>query len=191
MKINLKSDNLLFLHKGRISKELIELVVEALEQSVTNREKSRKVRRKITNVFIEVFQNIGYHGIKDAQFPNSDMVLILSLPGYYKIGTTNLIKKSEQESISAKIDMINKATKDELREMYKDALSNNEMSDKGTAGLGFIDIARKSGQKLNYKFEDANDRYAFFHFETKIAKEESEEETKSPRIRRESIQSMN
>jgi len=175
MNINLKSDKILFLHKGTITKELIELVVEALEQSVTNLEQDRKVRRKITNIFIEVFQNIGYHGVKDPEFSSSDMVIVLSMPNYYKIGTTNLIEKKTQEKIKAQIDQINKSTEEELREQYKNALSTNEMSEKGTAGLGFIDIARKSGQKLYYEFDEVSDKYSFFYFETHVLKDYSEE----------------
>ncbi|WP_421872647.1 SiaB family protein kinase [Marinoscillum sp.] len=173
MNLNLKSDQILFLHKGTITKELIELVVEALEQSVTNLEGDRKVRRKITNVFIEVFQNIGYHGVKDPEFSSSDMVIVLSLDKYYKIGTRNLIKKDTQDKISDKIKQINGMTPEELREEYKVALSSNELSEKGTAGLGFIDIARKSGEKLYCEFEKANDQYSFFYFETRIAKDQS------------------
>ena len=171
MNINLRSDKLLFVHKGTITKELIELVVEALEQSVTNLEQDRKVRRKITNVFIEVFQNIGYHGVKDPEFSSSDMVIVISMPTYYKIGTTNLVELKDVDKIKASIDDINASTQDELRDKYKAALSTNEISDKGTAGLGFIDIARKSEQKLYYEFEVLNDKYAFFYFETHILKD--------------------
>ena len=170
MNINLRSDKLLFVHKGTITKELIELVVEALEQSVTNLEEDRKVRRKITNVFIEVFQNIGFHGAKDPEFSSSDMVIVISMPNHYKIGTTNLVELKDVEKIKSAIDEINDSTQDELREKYKLALSTNEVSDKGTAGLGFIDIARKSEQKLYYEFEEVSDKYAFFYFETHILK---------------------
>lgn len=176
MNINLKSNQLLFLHKGSITKELIELVVESLEQSVTNLEKDRKVRRKITNVFIEVFQNIGYHGIKDPEFSSSDMIIVISLPKSYKIGSTNLIRKDQKEFIRTKIDEINAMSPEELREQYKHALSNNEMSDKGTAGLGFIDIARKSGQQLYCEFEDVNDKYVYFYFETRVLKSDAADE---------------
>ena len=69
--------------------------------------------------------------------------------------------------------MINGMDDEQLREEYKKALSSNEMSDKGTAGLGFIDIARKSGEKLYCEFEDADDDHVFFYFETRIAKDQS------------------
>lgn len=185
MNISLRSEKLLFIHKGTITRELIELVVEALEQSVTNLEKDRKVRRKITNVFIEVFQNIGYHGVKDPDFSSSDMIIVLSMPKYYKIGTTNLMERKQRKIIEEKINEINAMSPDELRDQYKNALSNGELSEKGTAGLGFIDIARKSGQKLYCEFEDVNDKYCFFYFETRVLKDYSTEpssKTKSASI---------
>ena len=44
------------------------------------------------------------------------------------------------------------------------------MSKKGGAGLGFIDIARKSGNKLEYHFEKINDDYYFFIINSQISK---------------------
>jgi hypothetical protein len=89
MKINLKDKNLLLLHKGSITPQLIELILESLEQSVTNLEEDRKVRRKLTNVFIEAFQNIGFHGVKDHEHSNADMIIVISREKYYKLGTTH------------------------------------------------------------------------------------------------------
>jgi hypothetical protein len=43
------------------------------------------------------------------------------------------------------------------------------MSSKGTAGLGMIDIARKSGEKLEYDFQPINDKTTFFSLTVKIA----------------------
>ena len=45
---------------------------------------------------------------------------------------------------------------------YQKILSDGERSSKGTAGLGMIDIARKSGNKLEYEFVDVNEYYDFF-----------------------------
>jgi len=42
------------------------------------------------------------------------------------------------------------------------------MSEKGTAGLGMIDIARKSGKELEYNFSSLNDNLTFFSLSVKI-----------------------
>ena len=49
-------------------------------------------------------------------------------------------------------------------------LSNGEMSDKGGGGLGFIDIAKKSGEKLNYHIRKIDEKYSFFTLTVKIIK---------------------
>jgi hypothetical protein len=47
-------------------------------------------------------------------------------------------------------------------------LSNGTLSSKGTAGLGMIDIARKSGNKLEYQFLPIDDKNSFFCLTIKI-----------------------
>ena len=43
------------------------------------------------------------------------------------------------------------------------------MSAKGGGGLGMIDIARKSGKKLDYKFDPVDDQFSFFSLNIKVA----------------------
>ena len=69
---------------------------------------------------------------------------------------------SNTEKLKKKIDEINAMTKEELKSYYLESLKNTELSEKGGAGLGMIDMARKSGQKLDYRFDPLNDRFTFF-----------------------------
>jgi len=43
------------------------------------------------------------------------------------------------------------------------------MSDKGGGGLGMIDIARKSGQKLDFNFLPVNNNFSFFSLNIKVS----------------------
>ena len=47
--------------------------------------------------------------------------------------------------------------------------NNGMMSEKGGGGLGMIDIARKSGEKLVYNFTPINEITTFFSLAVKIA----------------------
>ena len=42
------------------------------------------------------------------------------------------------------------------------------MSDKGGGGLGMIDIARKSGKKLDFDFHKVDDEYSFYSLNINI-----------------------
>jgi hypothetical protein len=46
--------------------------------------------------------------------------------------------------------------------MYKFILNHQRLSAKGGGGLGLVDIARKSGNKLEYQFDQYNDNYFFY-----------------------------
>ena len=61
--------------------------------------------------------------------------------------------------------------KESLKNLYKEALNKGSLSEKGGAGLGLIEMARKSGNKLGFEFEEINDEYSYFYFQTKVGKE--------------------
>jgi len=47
------------------------------------------------------------------------------------------------------LDEINNLQTDEIRNVYRQMLSNAQFSDKGGAGLGLIEMAKKTGNKLD------------------------------------------
>jgi hypothetical protein len=59
---------------------------------------------------------------------------------------------------------------DELRDYYKEILSDGKYSEKGTAGLGFVDIAKKTKSRLQYSFQPITDEYSYFTFQVRISR---------------------
>ena len=84
------------------------------------------------------------------------------------IQTGNYIDTESADELKGRLDLINNMDKDELKRYYQETLNNGSMSDKGTAGLGMIDIARKSGNKLEYQFLPISDNSRFFCLNIKI-----------------------
>ena len=84
--------------------------------------------------------------------------------------TGNFIPNKKMNDIKGKIDHINGLDKEELKKLYKEILYNGEFSDKGTAGLGFVEIARKTGQKLSYEFHSVNDDYSYFTLQIRVSR---------------------
>ncbi|MFN3315310.1 MAG: DUF6272 family protein, partial [Raineya sp.] len=72
-----------------------------------------------------------------------------------------------------KIDYINSLNKDELREYHRKMLDNDNFSEKGTAGLGFIDIARKTDGNIRYEFHHLDNDLAFFTLKVEIIRTEN------------------
>jgi len=82
--------------------------------------------------------------------------------------TGNYIKNDKVSGFKSKLDKINSLSHDELKTYYKEMLNNEQMSEKGGAGLGMIDIARKTGEKLKYNFVELANGYSFFSLNIKV-----------------------
>jgi hypothetical protein len=57
------------------------------------------------------------------------------------------------EKLEEKIKRINRSSHEEIKELYKFILNHQRISAKGGGGLGLVDIARKTGNKLEYSFK--------------------------------------
>jgi hypothetical protein len=86
----------------------------------------------------------------------------------YTIFTGNYILNENVNGLKSRLDEVNSLTKEELKDYYKQVLNNGEMSLKGGGGLGMIDIARKTGQKLHYNFQNIDNKVSFFSLNIKI-----------------------
>ena len=53
--------------------------------------------------------------------------------------------------------------------MYKFILNHQKLTAKGGGGLGLVDIARKTGHKIEYSFSEINKDYYFFNLEILVS----------------------
>ena len=70
--------------------------------------------------------------------------------------------------LQAMIEKINDSSIAELKQMYMKQIKEGKLSDKGGAGLGLIDIARKTGEKYQYQFLPIDEKYCFFILKVEV-----------------------
>lgn len=170
---NMQSKNIVLAYKGYVSEELFNSLLQIAENKLGRIEVRYKTRKKVFNVLVEILQNIFHHFDGKDELESNDLlsvVFLLSKSGEdYHIFTGNHILHSKVDELKSKIDIINGMNEEELKSMYKKTLFQGDISDKGGAGLGIIDIARRSGEKITYNFKKVNDFYSFFSLEVKIS----------------------
>jgi hypothetical protein len=166
---NLSKGDVILAYKGSITSELINDILEAVEKKLEEADADSKLRKKIYNVLVESLQNLFHHiemsheGIKEELDPKFGILVVVKEGDFYKVTTGNFVNTKRIKFLKEKIDKINTLTKDELKDMYKFILNHQKLSAKGGGGLGLVDIARKSGNKLEYEFFNYNDDYYFFN----------------------------
>ena len=84
--------------------------------------------------------------------------------------TTNPVRKREVRPLMKRIDEVNKHDNLALKELYMSTINNGEFSATGGAGLGFIEIAKTAGSKLEYAFEALSKDYTLYTFRVSMNK---------------------
>jgi hypothetical protein len=167
---DISKGDVILAYKGSITPDLINEVLEAVEDKLEEKNEEGKTRKKLYNVLVESLQNLYHHieetheGIEEDLDPKFGILIIeREVEGDYKVTTGNFINISKVKFLKEKVDKINSLSKDELKDMYKFILNHQKISAKGGGGLGLVDIARKTGKKLQYKFYPYNENYSFFN----------------------------
>ena len=171
----MEEEHVILSFKGVVTAELLTSVLHIMESRMETMQEPPKMRKKVFNVLVECLQNL-YHHVdehKDLIDENdlekrSALVMISKHEGGFMIRTGNYIDNSKAVELKVKLETINSMDKEELRQYYQDSLESSMISTKGTAGLGMIDIARKSGNKLDFEFLNVSKDNSFFCLNVKI-----------------------
>lgn len=164
----MQKDNLGYIYRGRFSQEITDNILSLTETSLEKTEPSSRIKKRVYSIMVECLQNITRHqeGTSDSTPDNYGIFVIQRKDERYYITTGNTINKNNIEPIKNLIDKINSLEKEELKSYYKEVLNSGELSVKGGAGLGLIDMARKSGNKLIYYFKEINKGFSYFYLHT-------------------------
>lgn len=164
----MESNKVVLSFKGDVTSELMSSILQIVEQRMDEMNEAPRLRKKVYNVLVECLQNL-YHHIDEIPSETAkngtdrSAIFMISLNSNgYSITTGNYMLSDRTDDFKEKLERINALGKDELKELYKSVLNSDERSDKGGGGLGMIDIARKTGNKLNYDFATLNEEYSFF-----------------------------
>ena len=169
----MEKGNIMLSFKGEVTSDLLTSILQIMESKMETLEEPPKIKKKVYNILVECLQNL-YHHLDDDDFKTkinekSALFMIRKVEGEYSIMTGNFIASENVEMMKGRLDRINEMDKDQLKLYYKEVLNNGEMSAKGGGGLGMIDIARKSGKKLEYNFDPIDNEYSFFSLNIKVA----------------------
>lgn len=165
---------LILVYEGAFTQESTKSILSMAERSLEAAEEDAGIKRKVFNVMVEALQNVVKHNDHDAygvDHSRSAIFLIGKESNRYTIMTGNPVHKDKVKPLASTLEKINGLDRDGLKNLYKDTIQDTTISDKGGAGLGFLDMARKSGEKLWFDFPQLSDAYCLFCLKVKIIRE--------------------
>jgi len=175
--IDTQQDNLEYIYRGEFNIDITDNILSLAEESLRMSEQKLKIKKRVYFVMVEGLQNITRHqDLTTDDIPVKPGFFVLQRKKYsYYITTGNLIHRNNIELLQQQIETVQKLNREELNKYYKQHLEGGRFSNKGGAGLGLIEMARKSKGKLSYNFRKINDDYYYFYLLTEIPFEEKPE----------------
>jgi Family of unknown function (DUF6272) len=154
-------ERLMFVYRGVVTNENSVPLLMLLEKEMENSEFGFVGRKRLFMFVLESLQNVSRHSNK-SQYANMSLVVYSKTDNGYTVTTGNVLPTSKINDLRQKLDEINNLETKDIRNVYRQMLSTAEFSNKGGAGLGLIEMAKKTGNKLDYDFVTLDNEYSYF-----------------------------
>lgn len=155
-------------HEGNFSVERIDELLRELKSRLKDLSITRLYAKRIYSLSVECLDNI----FKHADIDLKENAPVDAYPAFFRvtqeddkhfcIRSGNLTPATNESRLKTRLAELESLSIEEVNELYKQALSNSEISEKGGAGLGLIVMTRISGQKLQYNLNQVNPDWVFF-----------------------------
>lgn len=157
----LSDEHLMFAYRGEVTGDNSVNLLTLLEREMEFSDFSMLGRKRLFMFVLENLQNITRHGITRSNEITSLVVYSKTAEGY-TVSTGNALKKSEVPGLRRNLQKINSLEPDKIREVYRTMLQDSNIGKKGGAGLGLMEMARKTGNRLDYDFYPIDERFSYF-----------------------------
>jgi hypothetical protein len=158
---------ILLSYMGDISEDVTDTLLQLLKSSdILESEVSMK--KKMYKIVVECLENITRHTAVPQKSDYPSIFLIGRDHSHYHIVSGNYVKNEFIPLIEDALTQINSCDRAQIKEKHFQALMNSSISEKGGAGIGLVDIALKSGNKLDYEFTSADQGFSFYTLNVKI-----------------------
>ena len=153
-------DHIFLVYQGDVSMNTIMPILNMVEKSLASQTEELMTRKKVFIVLLEFLQNMSKHGLSvdDRQ---EGLLLIGERDGQYLIGGSNYIDNEEKKRLEERLSKYAHMDKDDLNDAYKNILRKGDPDNTKGAGLGLIEISRRSSKQCEYNFQEFNDHVIF------------------------------
>jgi Family of unknown function (DUF6272) len=150
-------------YKGPLNHQTMKFFTTMAEEKIALRCNDASVRRKVYHAMVEMLQNITRHSADYDEKGNGNGIFVIGeRKNYYYVITGNMVKTAHVRDLEDSIEMLNSMDKAALDNLHKEQMRYGDLSEKGGAGLGLIDIIRKTGEKYAYQFLRLDENSHFF-----------------------------
>ncbi len=157
-------------YSGQFSGETITALLQLIDTKLAELSVRPPVRRKLFNIMVESLQNVYHHAKPQPAAPKPSLFVGRGKAHFY-VATSNCMASADATALMRRLDEVNAMSREDLTQRYRVRLSNQLAPPdlpRG-AGVGLLDMARRSGHKIEYNFEPIDDQHGFFSLQVAVS----------------------
>ncbi|OQX58734.1 MAG: hypothetical protein B5M52_04850 [Helicobacteraceae bacterium 4484_230] len=168
-------EGIIFSYSGTVSQPILSGIAETIEEEFKEFNISIDIIQSIFAVFTEQMHNImSYSKERVSRGSNRFESPGISIVGYdqikkkYFVSSANIMDNKDEEKLLKKLKKVNTLDKQELRKYYRELRKNGKEKHMRGAGLGFLEMAKKSSEQLEYNITHIDAERSFFEIKVTI-----------------------
>lgn len=171
----IKNDRIILVFKGALSQDVLAELGGLVRLRFASDSECMLMRRLFA-VLIEMAQNVLHYSAEREKLPFVDreagvgVIMVRDVIDSYMVTSGNLITQESAVGLEAKCHLVSTMNKEDLKQLYISQRKKDPDPDSKGAGLGFIDIARKSSRPIQYHFAPVDADHAFFSLSATVDK---------------------
>lgn len=156
-------EHILLCFNGPITSALIEEIGNALRSHLQVLKESPSSVTDVFSVYVEMTQNIRRYAENHPDIQDASVIIVSrDAEGRHMVSAGNTVEAADGKQLVSRIQELATLTKEELKAVYKTQLRRPRKELEGSAGLGFIDMARKSSEPMRCTLRLLEGHRAFF-----------------------------
>ncbi|MCX6255829.1 MAG: SiaB family protein kinase [Bacteroidia bacterium] len=157
-------------YHGPMDLPVIESLLIRLKKTKEFAALNKTTGKRVYALTVECLENIFKHSVlKSSNDPGMQPhVTIRKVNDKIIIIAGNPVPNGAKDKLARRLDKLNQSDEAALKTLYENKINCDSKRDENGAGLGFIFMALKSGNKISYSFNPLNNDYLYFEIQISL-----------------------
>jgi len=151
-------------YRGPLDFEVINSLLKKLKKSSEFKDLNKITGKRVYFVVVECLENILKHAeLELSENPGTNShITVRKINDKIIVDAGNPVSGDVKENIVQRLEGINNSDEKTLKSLYENKIRSELLNNEECAGLGFIQMALKSGNKIIYSFNPLTNGYLYF-----------------------------
>jgi hypothetical protein len=159
-------------YNGSLDHKIIDHLLKNLKKNKEYIALHKTTAKRLYAITVECLENIAKHSLKEipAKLKSQPFISVVIQDNKIVIKSGNPVFEVKTAKLIKRLNQVNQMNEDSLIALYERIINKEKVAEENGAGLGFIIMRLKSGNKIEFSFTDLGSDLSYFYMQISINK---------------------